>query len=140
LVWISAKMLRIPNTELEMRKNGVSTQSLKMSKTRPSHYYQNLHFVAVLVRKNMDSPYLVTFHKFLKDPESMKRENLTDAPDKPPEPTPGMYAGPGGANSPEPTPTLGKKLYIPPYTPRATTVKREGDPDNVKVSATGFSR
>jgi hypothetical protein len=86
----------------------------------------------------MDSPYLVTFHKFLKDPESMKREDLTDAPDRPPEPTPGMYAG----GSPEPaTPTVGKKLYIPPYTPRATvTAKKEGEPDNVKVSATGFSR
>ena len=87
------------------------------------------------MRTNVDSPYVVTFHQFLKDPESMKRENLSDAPDRPPEPTPGMYAG---SSSPEPP--VGKKLYIPPYTPRATTLKREGDPDNVKVSATGYSR
>jgi hypothetical protein len=104
-------------------------------------YFHILIVFLGLVRKNVDSPYFVTFHKFLKDPEGLKRENLTEAPDKPPEPTPGMYAA--GTSSPDlhtPATAVGKKLYIPPYTPRATTVKREGEPDNVKVSATGFSR
>jgi hypothetical protein len=88
----------------------------------------------------VDSPFSVTFQKFLKDPESMKRENLSDAPDRPPTPTPGQYASGAGGGPTSPEPAVGKKLYIPPYTPRATTVKKEGEPDNVKVSATGYSR
>ena len=44
-----------------------------------------------LVSKNVDSPFLNAFQKFVKDPEgaTRKSENLTEAPDKPPPVLPG---------------------------------------------------
>lgn len=76
-----------------------------------------------LVSKNVDSPFLTAFQKFVKDPEGAirKSENLTEAPDKPPPILPG------------------KKAYVPPYTPKATTGSDTKD-DKVKVSSSGLSR
>eukprot|EP00092_Neocalanus_flemingeri_P012349 GFUD01013315.1.p1 GENE.GFUD01013315.1~~GFUD01013315.1.p1 ORF type:complete len:1215 (-),score=291.42 GFUD01013315.1:329-3973(-) len=76
-----------------------------------------------LVRKNVDSPFLIAFQKFVKDPEGATRkiENLTEAPDKPPPILPG------------------KKAYVPPYTPKAT-VGADTKDDKVKVSSSGLSR
>jgi len=76
-----------------------------------------------LVLKNVDSPFLVSFQKFVKDPEGATRanEHLTEAPDKPPPILPG------------------KKAYVPPYTPKATTAADSRD-DKVKVSSSGLSR
>jgi len=91
-----------------------------------------------MVRKNVDSPFFTTFQKYLKDPESMKRSDLSEAPDKPPSPYPGQYEP-----VPVPQPQMhhnsgpGKKLYIPPYTPKAQFKKEEPD---MKLSASGFSR
>jgi len=76
-----------------------------------------------LVRKNVDSPFLIAFQKFVKDPEGTTRkiEDLTEAPDKPPPILPG------------------KKAYVPPYTPKAT-VGADTKDDKVKVSSSGLSR
>jgi len=72
--------------------------------------------------KNVESPFLNAFQKFMKDPEGAKKnENLTEAPDKPPPILPG------------------KKAYVPPYTPKATTCEESRD-DKVKVSSSGLSR
>ena len=91
-------------------------------------------------RRNLDSPFYLTFQKFLKDPESFKRAELSEAPEKPPSPYPGQY-------EPLPTPSSqasdtivvapGKKPYIPPYTPKAKFKQEEPD---MKLSASGYSR
>lgn len=72
--------------------------------------------------KPPESPFLMAFQKYLKDPEGaekMKAEKLTEAPDKPPEILPG------------------KKAYVEPYTPKAAA-PTPGSKE--QVSKTGFSR
>jgi len=75
-------------------------------------------------REKKDSPFNISFNKFVKDPDSGNRKDLTEAPDKPPNPYPGQYSS-------SETPKLeeeelntvtntGKKAYIPPYTPKAS--------------------
>jgi hypothetical protein len=43
------------------------------------------------MRKNVDSPFFMTFQKFLKDPEALYKVEMTEAPEKVPEPFPGQY-------------------------------------------------
>lgn len=83
-----------------------------------------------LVGKKIDSPFIMVFNKFVKDPEmSNMRKNLTEAPDKPP-----PYIEPQ-----EPKPVVKqeiKKEYVPPYTPKASN-----DPDSkARISSSGYSR
>lgn len=47
-------------------------------------------FFSAFSFKNVESPFLNAFQKFMKDPEGAKKnENLTEAPDKPPPILPG---------------------------------------------------
>ena len=81
-----------------------------------------------LVGKKVDSPFIMVFSKFLKDPDlSNMRKNLTEAPDKPP-----PYIEPEEPRIKQEI----KKEYVPPYTPKATH-----DPDSkARMSSSGFSR
>ena len=81
-----------------------------------------------LVGKKVDSPFIMVFSKFLKDPDlSNMRKNLTEAPDKPP-----PYIEPEEPRIKQEI----KKEYVPPYTPKATH-----DPESkARMSSSGFSR
>merc|ERR1719400_98483 len=80
-----------------------------------------------LVQKCVDSPFILVFQNFLKDPAlSSQRKNLCEAPDRPPPYIEQEQKGGGEV----------KKEYVPPYTPRATQ-----DPESkAKLSSSGYSR
>ena len=80
-----------------------------------------------LVQKCVDSPFILVFQNFLKDPAlSNQRKHLCEAPDRPP-----PYIEQDQKLKAEV-----KKEYVPPYTPRATH-----DPDSkAKLSSSGYSR
>ena len=80
-----------------------------------------------LVKKCVDSPFIMVFQKFVKDPAlSNLRKHLCEAPDRPP-----PYVEPEERLKQEV-----KKEYVPPYTPRASI-----DPESkAKLSSSGYSR
>ena len=80
-----------------------------------------------LVQKCVDSPFILVFQNFLKDPAlSSLRKNLCEAPDRPPP----------FIEQEEKLKGDMKKEYVPPYTPRATQ-----DPESkAKLSSSGYSR
>lgn len=83
--------------------------------------FQDLSSGEKLCGKSVESPFLISYQKFLKDPpvEDEKRIlDLTEAPAKAPATLPG------------------KKAYIEPYTPKASNASSSKE----KVSSTGFSR
>ena len=85
-----------------------------------------------LVSKKVETPFIMVFQKFVKDPDlSNLRKHLTEAPDKPP-----PYVEPEEVKVKQELGTVVKKEYVAPYTPKATH-----DPSSkAKLSSSGFSR
>ena len=85
-----------------------------------------------LVSKKVETPFIMVFQKFVKDPDlSNLRKHLTEAPDKPP-----PYVEPEEVKVKQEVGTVVKKEYVAPYTPKATH-----DPSSkAKLSSSGFSR